>query len=207
MLRSACLGVPFAPHCYMVGSVFLHSALCPIHPVSLQPRTGSRVPDKEPFLSFSVSPTVVYNQSRYGVQPGHALPLSLPQPWTRHWCVGVLDPGQWSPHSTARWQRADAMKGSVLALQLPYHFTGQSPVLTGNVSLLPPQKDCSGGAGEGNNSELKSPCCLCTRPSSVPSTRVTWLTIICNSSSRNVTPSSSLHEHQHTHSHKMKIHV
>lgn len=31
----------------------------------------------------------------------------------------------------ARWQRDDAMKGSVLALRPPYYFTGHSSVPTG----------------------------------------------------------------------------
>lgn len=81
--------------------------------------------------SFSVSPAMVYNQSRYGVQPGQALSLSLPQPWTRHWCVGLLRQRAMEPPLHARWQRADEMKGSVLALQPPYHFTGHSPVPMG----------------------------------------------------------------------------
>lgn len=44
------LGCALCTTLLMAGSVFLHSALHPIHPVGPQPRTGSRVPDKEPFL-------------------------------------------------------------------------------------------------------------------------------------------------------------
>lgn len=44
------LGCALRTALLMVDSVFFHSALSTIHPMGPQSRTGSRVPNKEPFL-------------------------------------------------------------------------------------------------------------------------------------------------------------
>lgn len=67
--------------------------------------------------------------------------------------------------------------------------------------------------GQRKNSTVKSTCCSCTSPGSVPSTHAGWLTTSCCSSSRESNTCPLLasfgtcthmlrHAHRHTHAHK-----
>lgn len=105
-----CPSLLTAPH----RSVFLHSALCPLtNGFTAQDKQQQILPNKE--LIAQSSRFLLWNR---------VVSLFQPQLWGWH-NVGALDTWQQRPCSTARWQKADAMRGQVLALQPPYHLRRQ----------------------------------------------------------------------------------